>query len=99
VHGCVVYDADTEMIVGVLLDGSDINVVYGQPKWQNSPPHIVYDSEVCPKEKAPESTPLSNEGRKYDYSMDWFVHTLHCLSLWLYNETGLNNMLALFRPP
>jgi len=29
VHGCVVYDADTEMIAGVLLDGSDINVVYG----------------------------------------------------------------------
>ena len=68
-HGCVVYDADTEMIVDVLLDGSDINVVYGQPKWQNSPPHIVYDSEVCPKEKAPESTPLSNEGQKYDYSV------------------------------
>jgi len=66
VHGCVVYDADTEMIVGVLLDGSDINVVYGQPKGQNNPPDIVYDSEVCPKEKAPESTPLSNEGRKFD---------------------------------
>ena len=40
---CIValYDADTEMIVGVLLDGSDINVVYGQPKEQNSPPYII----------------------------------------------------------
>ena len=40
---CIValYDADTEMIVGVLLDGSDINVVYGQPKGQNSPPYII----------------------------------------------------------
>ena len=61
---CIValYGADTEMIVSVLLDWSDINVVYGQPKGQNSPPYIVYDSEVCPKEKAPECTSLSNEG-------------------------------------
>jgi len=62
-HGCVVYDEDAQKITGVLLDGSNIDVVYGQPKGQNRPPVIDYDSEVCPN-KAPEPTPASNGGRK-----------------------------------
>jgi len=62
-HGCVVYAEDTQKITGVLLDGSNIDVMYSQPKDQNGAPVIVYDAEVCPTE-APESTPLSNTGRK-----------------------------------
>lgn len=60
-HGCVVYNEDTEVISGVLADGSEINVVYKQPKGQNGKPVIVYEPSVCPQ-KAPESPP--NKGRK-----------------------------------
>lgn len=47
VHGCVVYDDDTRKIVGVLLDGSDIDVLYRQPTGQNLPPNITMNYTLC----------------------------------------------------
>lgn len=47
VHGCVVYDDETRKIVGVLLDGSDIDVLYRQPTGQNSPPNITLNYTSC----------------------------------------------------
>lgn len=70
VHGCVVYDEDAQKITGVLLDGSNIEVNYGQPKGSNRPPVIVYQPELCPKE-APVSSSSSNEGAKMN-PLAWF---------------------------
>lgn len=47
-HGsCVEYDQESETITGRLLDGSEINVSYMQPKGQNRPPKTINSSEDC----------------------------------------------------
>jgi hypothetical protein len=76
VHGCVVYDEGSQMIVGVLTDGSDINVFYGQPGGQSRLPVIMYHPDACPKEGAPESTtPMSNQGLKLTISVvSFFIY-------------------------
>lgn len=76
VHGCVVYDEGSQMIVGVLTDGSDINVFYGQPGGQSRLPVIMYHPDACPKEGAPESTtPISNQGLKLTISVvSFFIY-------------------------
>mmetsp|Transcript_10958 Transcript_10958/g.20041 ORF Transcript_10958/g.20041 Transcript_10958/m.20041 type:complete len:287 (-) Transcript_10958:3679-4539(-) len=65
-HGCVEYDQDAGKIIGVLLDGSNIDVVYGQPKGQNKPPDIIYRPEVCPP-KASAPTPQNGGGRAINH--------------------------------
>ena len=67
VHGCVEYDDDTQQIKGVLLDGSRIDVAYEQPNGQNSPPDIVYESNVCPNNQPGSTEP--NGGQKMMSSM------------------------------
>lgn len=74
VHGCVVYDKGAQKITGVLLDGSNIEVNYGQPKGSDRPPVIVYQPELCPKE-APDSPLSSNRGANMN-PLAWFTSSL-----------------------
>lgn len=48
-HGCLYYSEDKGNITGILLDGSNMNVVYEQPANQNIRPVIVYLEESCPE--------------------------------------------------
>ena len=49
VHGCVVYNDNSQTIVGVLLDGSNIDVAYRQPTGQNIQPNITLSYSSCPE--------------------------------------------------
>ena len=62
VHGCVVYDVNSQKIVGVLLDGTDIDVMYGQPTGQNLPPNINLDYLSCPEKEVSISSALTTAG-------------------------------------
>lgn len=62
VHGCVKYDKEAGTITGVMLDGSEIDVVYTQPAGQDRRPTIVDYPDLC---KTPSSDPApSSSGHK-----------------------------------
>merc|ERR1712238_179219 len=66
-HGCVEYDEDSKKVVGVLLDGSNIDAVYEG----SGRPSIVYLPEMCPPE-APAPSP-QNDGRKAMISIGMII--------------------------